>query len=171
MELSDFWIKEISCRLLYKNEKIAVAESVTSGFLQLMFSQMERASQFYCGGMTVYTLEQKMNLLHIDFEEALENNCVSPQITETMGKNVMSLFDSDWAIAVTGYASPVPESDFELFAYYSIHYKNEILMSDKIQILSEADPLNIQYFYTDCILDKFNEALKETEKTSADYVL
>ena len=39
----------IGRQMLHYDETIAVAESVTSGFLQFAFSQMKDASQFYRG--------------------------------------------------------------------------------------------------------------------------
>jgi len=164
MELIDAWLDEISNKLRQKNEKIAVAESVTSGFLQLILSQMEDASSFYCGGMTTYTLQEKVNLLKINHKQAIENNCVSKQVTENMGVNVMDLFKSDWAIAVTGYATPVAESDFKLFAYYSIHYQDKILASDKINAFAIVDPLDVQYSYTESILKKFSLILEKSRQ-------
>lgn len=41
--------------MMTTGETVAVAESVTSGMLQLAFSQMPNASMFYKGGMTAFT--------------------------------------------------------------------------------------------------------------------
>ncbi len=48
------------------DETISIAESVTSGCLQLAFSQMPNASLFYNGGITAYTLPEKVKLLKVN---------------------------------------------------------------------------------------------------------
>lgn len=78
--------------LLDVEETISVAESVTSGFLQFSFSQMKEASKFYKGGITAYTLDEKVHLLHVDEAEASSCDCVSPNIAETMALSVAKSF-------------------------------------------------------------------------------
>ncbi len=53
-------------------------------------------------------------------------NCVSEKVAHEMALEVCKLFISDWGLAVTGYASKVPESNNELFAYYAIVYAGMI---------------------------------------------
>lgn len=83
-------------------ETISVAESVTAGFLQFSFSQIKDASTFFKGGITAYTLEEKVRFLKVDRKEAEENDCVSQNIADTMALNVTDLFHTDWGIAITG---------------------------------------------------------------------
>lgn len=53
--------------LLYrKQETIAVAESVTSGLLQLTLAQAEKAAEFFQGGICVYNLGQKCRHLAVE---------------------------------------------------------------------------------------------------------
>lgn len=152
-------LQKVSRELQNRNEKIAVAESVTSGFLQFLFSQMENASTFFSGGITAYNLEQKANLLNVDRETAIQTNCVSPLVSETMSKKVLETFRSDWGIAVTGYATPVRESGFELYAYFSVHHQSRLLISEKIRPENVKLPSEIQQFYSETILKKFLELL------------
>ncbi|MEA1851349.1 MULTISPECIES: CinA family protein [unclassified Chryseobacterium] len=154
MELQNLF-KYIGNYLLEVDETIAVAESVTSGFLQFSFSQMKDASKFYKGGITAYTPDEKINLLQVDESEALACDCVSPNIAETMALNVSKIFKSDWSIAVTGYATPVPESKQKLFAYFAIVYKGEVLLSEKLDLHSRTKQVNAQLYYTEFILGCF----------------
>ncbi len=82
--------KRIGEYLLSGDETVSTAESVTAGFLQFSFSQMKDASQFFKGGMTAYTLEEKVNLLDVDALEARQYNSVSPHIAETMALQVVN---------------------------------------------------------------------------------
>lgn len=84
MEFHKNLLEYISQSLMTADETIAVAESVTSGCLQLALSQMPNASQVYKGGMTAYTLPMKVKLLNVDKEESEACDCVSEKIAETM---------------------------------------------------------------------------------------
>ena len=111
------------------DETISIAESVTSGCLQLAFSQMPNASLFYNGGLTAYTLPQKVKLLNVEREEAEECDCVSENIARTMALNVAKMFNSDWSIATTGYCTPIRNSSYKIFAYFAFSYKGEIILT------------------------------------------
>ncbi|WPO81537.1 CinA family protein [Chryseobacterium sp. JJR-5R] len=142
----------IGSRLQASGETVSVAESVTSGFLQFSFSQMKDASQFYKGGMTAYTQEGKVSLLHVDDGEASGCNCVSPGIAETMALNVAGLFKSDWSIGVTGYATPMDESDGKLYAYFAIARNGKILLSERLDLHTRTKSPNAQLYYSEFIL-------------------
>ena len=122
-------IEAIRSFLLSHKETIAVAESVTSGFIQAAFSTAEEASQFYQGGITAYNIGQKYRHLLIEPIYALACNCVSEKIAQDMDTQVCDLFHSNWGIGITGYAAPVPESDNKLYAYYAIAYQNKLVLS------------------------------------------
>lgn len=145
-------MQEIDAYFLNAKESIAVAESVTSGYLQLYFSQMENASGFYYGGITAYNLKQKIKWLKVNPAEGKRTNCVSQGIAETMTLQTHQLFQSDWAMAVTGYATPVPESGYALYAYYAISYKRSLLLSDRIDVMAGGDACVVQRDYSQHLL-------------------
>ncbi|WP_333852076.1 CinA family protein [Epilithonimonas sp.] len=152
MEFSKILLDKISYNLKEKNETISIAESVTSGFLQLAFSQMSEAIKFFKGGITAYTFDEKVKHLNIDFDEAKATNCVSRNISEMMALNVALLFDSDWSVATTGYATPVEESDNKIFAYYCIAYRGTIIRSDKIELHPLTKAFDAQKYFMEYIL-------------------
>lgn len=154
-------LEKISYYLMDRREKISIAESVTSGFVQLAFSQMQDASQFFVGGITAYSLEEKIKQLDIQPEEARAVNCVSRSITETMALNVAEKFGTEWSIATTGYAKATPESDYEIFAFYSISYRGEIILSDRIELHPLTKSLDAQNYFTECILSNLRCELKK----------
>ncbi|WP_228459278.1 CinA family protein [Chryseobacterium carnipullorum] len=129
MEFQKNLLEYISQSILRAGETISVAEGVTSGCLQLAFSQMPNASLFFKGGMTTYTLPQKVKLLNVDKAEAEECDCVSENIARTMALNVAKLFETDWSIATTGYFTPIRNSMYKIFAYFSFSYKGEIILT------------------------------------------
>lgn len=157
-------LKYIGIQMLQNGETISIAESVTSGFLQFSFSQMIDASKFFTGGMTVFNQEEKVNLLNIDTEEAEKTNCVSSAIADTMAINVSKLYRTDWSIAVTGYASPVEESNRKLFAYFSITYKGRVILSERLDLHSRTKPVNAQLYYAEFILGCFKLELDKLKQ-------
>jgi PncC family amidohydrolase len=160
MELfTDKKLHQLHSLMLHKKETIAVAESVTSGLLQLAFAQAEEAAKFYQGGITTYNLGQKSRHLHVEPIYAQEVNCVSEKVATEMAVNVCSLFNSDWGIGVTGYATPVPESGEKVFAFYAIAHKNKVLAKGKLNPKCDQ-PFRIQLKYVSTILDRFISILK-----------
>jgi nicotinamide mononucleotide (NMN) deamidase PncC len=124
MEFSKVALDRISYYLRERNETICIAESVISGFLQLAFSQMPCAEEFYNGRLT----------------------------TKTMAVNVAEVFDTDWSIATTGYSTPVSESKGEIFAYFAMVYKGNIVKSDRIDLHSLTRPLDAQQYFMEYVL-------------------
>src|ERR1700694_242986 len=139
-------INAIKDVLLMRKETLAVGESVTSGLLQSAFSQAEDAMKFFQGVLTPYTLGRKSRHLNIEPIHALSCNCVSDKVASGMALNSCLLFNSDWGLGITGFASPVPESGNEVFAWYAIAYRNELVLRKKLEA-AKGEPLEVQLFY------------------------
>lgn len=152
-------IDDIGNKLKEKKQSIAVAESVTSGLLQAAFSNAKEASFFFQGGITAYNIGQKSRHLLVEPLHAIEYNCVSEIVSQQMSKQVCNLFLSDYGIGITGYAARLPEKNInELFAYYSITFKNEILKSGKMNADTD-EGLDAQLFYCSNVLKILNDLL------------
>ncbi|WP_205513293.1 CinA family protein [Longitalea arenae] len=145
--------------LIERQQTIAVAESVTSGNLQVALSTAADAAKFYQGGITVYNLGQKSRHLNIEPIHAMSCNCVSEQVACEMALEVCKLFHSDWGMAITGYASKVPESNNELYAYYAITYAGSVMKSGKLEA-PDAKPPEVQLYYTWELLKNLEKILK-----------
>jgi nicotinamide-nucleotide amidase len=154
-------IKEI---LLKRNETLSIAESVTSGHLQAAVSLATLATEFYQGGLTAYNLAQKTKILNIEPEHADACNCVSEKVAAEMAIGVSKLFQSDWSIAITGYAAPVPELGVkELFAYWAIAYRGEVKKSIVIRG-EKGDALIVQLAYANSVLGGFLQLLQSLKQ-------
>lgn len=154
--LDKMLLRSIGQKLLERKQTIAVAESVTSGLLQFAFSNMEDASKFYHGGITAYNIGQKFKHLNVEAIHALAVNCVSQKIADEMSLNVAALFNSDWGIGITGYASPAPESDNTIFAYYSVSFRQAIQLSG-IVYAEPMEPVQAQVKYVNVVLERLAE--------------
>lgn len=151
-------IDAIKDRMLLRKDTLALAESVTSGLLQLAIGSADDASLFFQGGITVYNIGQKCRHLLVEPIHAMSCNCVSAKVAEEMALNVCTLFNSDWGIGITGYSSPVPESDNKLFCHYAIAFGHKIVFGERISAKNAA-PLDVQVFYTQHLLNAFADCV------------
>lgn len=100
---------------------LAVAESMSCGRVQALIGAISGASDFFCGGITAYTLEAKVRQLGVDRAAARRANCVSAAVAEQMARGVCALLRSDLGVATTGYAEPSPgEGVADPFAWWAI---------------------------------------------------
>jgi PncC family amidohydrolase len=161
MEFHKNLLEDISQSLMTADETVAVAESVTSGCLQLAFSQMPNASLVYKGGMTAYTLPMQLKLLNVDKEAAEKCDCVPENIVEKMALNIAKLYETDWSIATTGYCTPIRNSFYKIFAFFSFSYKGEIIYTNTLELHPKTQALNAQLYYTEFILGCFKTEINK----------
>lgn len=101
--------------------RLAVAESMTCGKLQARIGSAAGASDYFLGGITAYTLAQKVKHLGVDEPTARALNCVSQDVAEQMAIGACELFDADISLATTGYAEPFPERAIKHpFAWWAV---------------------------------------------------
>ena len=113
-ELKDLMLREPRLTL-------AVGESLTCGNVQAYIGRISGASEFFLGGITAYTLEQKVKLLGVNRGQAKSVNCVSAAIAEQMARGAANLFGADLALATTGYAEPCAEHEIAVpFAWWAL---------------------------------------------------
>lgn len=137
--------------LLKRNETLSVAESVSAGLLQAAIAQADEAIHFFQGGITTYNLGQKFKHLKVEPIHAEKVKCVSEQVTAQMAIHVNELFGSDWGLAVTGFATPVPESGNNVFAFYAIAHHQKIVAKGKL-VPGKDEPFVLQLKYVNAVL-------------------
>jgi len=93
---------------------LAVAESLTCGKVQARVGTISGASEFFFGGITAYSLEQKVRHLGVDRAGAERVNSVSAAVAEQMASGVCQLFGSELGLATTGYAEPFDAAQGEV---------------------------------------------------------
>ncbi len=87
---------------------LAVAESLTCGHVQARIGAISGASDFFLGGLTAYTLDEKVRHLGVNRAAARRVDCVSARVAREMALGACRLFGSDLGLATTGYAEPAP---------------------------------------------------------------
>jgi nicotinamide-nucleotide amidase len=85
---------------------LAVAESLTCGHLQAQIGAVPGASEYFLGGITAYTLDQKVRHLGVNRAHARMVDCVSQRVAVEMAQGTCELFGADLGLATTGYAQP-----------------------------------------------------------------
>lgn len=153
-------INDIRDLLISRGQTISAAESVTSGHLQAALSSAENALQFFQGGITAYNAGQKTRHLNVEPIHALTCDCVSEQTAAEMAKGSNQIFLSDYAIGITGYATPQPKDGIhELFAFVAIAQGRELLRATRLTC-HEKHPIDVQVDFTNQALRIFLETLK-----------
>jgi nicotinamide-nucleotide amidase len=143
---------------------LAVAESLTCGRVQAEIGSESGASSYFLGGVTAYTLEQKVDKLGVNRSHAESVKCVSAQVAAEMACGVCDLFESDIGIGTTGYAEPSPVDGIEFpLAYWAIASKIRGKMSVVRQGLLEKDGIGrvqMQIAVTALVVDELMSYLK-----------
>lgn len=97
----------IANQLTKLGKTLAIAESCTGGAVAEQFTIHPGASAYFKGGVVTYATESKINILGVSKDDINSYSVVSSQVAESMAKNVLRIFQSDYAIATTGNAGPV----------------------------------------------------------------
>lgn len=136
---------------IHHNETISIAESVTGGLLQGIFASMENAEKFFQGGITAYNIGQKVKHLQVEPIHAAKCNCVSEEVAIKMALGACAMFNSNWGIGITGYATPVDASGHKVFAFFAIVKNSNVALAKKIPA-SIDDPSKVKEVYIEAVL-------------------
>ncbi len=88
---------------------IAVAESLTGGWVCGAVASIPGSSRVLRGGVVAYTVEAKHILLGLD-DRVLEPGVVSEPVAGAMARAVAGILGADIGIATTGVAGPDPHA-------------------------------------------------------------
>lgn len=98
--------KEIN-ELLWKSEKtLSTAESCTAGRIATVLTAIPGSSNYFKGGLVCYAEETKENILGVDKQLLDEQGPVCEEVVKQMVIGVNKLFNSDYSVAISGYAGP-----------------------------------------------------------------
>ena len=89
-----------------KGLTVAVAESCTAGLVASKLTTLSGSSSFFKGGVVAYQNEIKTKILGVSQLVITEKTEVSAEVVDKMAKSVLEKFNSDFAVATSGYAGP-----------------------------------------------------------------
>ncbi len=103
----------IVCSYLLKESglKIAIAESLTGGYISNKLTDLSGASAYFVYGGVVYSNYAKMNILGVDKAVIEKDGAVSDKCAMEMAEKVRENVKVDIGLAVTGFAGPQTEYD------------------------------------------------------------
>jgi nicotinamide-nucleotide amidase len=93
-------------RLLEKGMTISVAESCTGGQIGHRLTNVAGSSEYFQGGVVVYSNRSKVDLLSVRDETLARFGAVSGPVAQEMAKGVKNRFGTDLGLSVTGVAGP-----------------------------------------------------------------
>ncbi len=105
----------IGQQLTTLRKTVATAESCTGGKIAELFTANSGASAYFKGSIVSYATQAKIDILKVPKTLIDKHSVVSKEVAESMAKNVLELFNTDFAIATTGNAGPTKgDSDVEV---------------------------------------------------------
>jgi competence/damage-inducible protein CinA-like protein len=137
---------KIGKRLVELNKTISVAESCTGGMVSERITANTGASGYFKGGIVSYATKAKIDVLGISKAIIKKYSVVSSPVAEAMAKAVQKIFDTDFAIAVTGNAGPTKgDSDADVGTVYiaiatpnKVYSKEYHLGNHRIKVINKA---------------------------------
>jgi nicotinamide-nucleotide amidase len=148
---------------------LAAAESLTCGRVQARVGEISGASNFFLGGITTYTLDEKVRHLGVNRAAARRVNSVSAREAEEMARGACRMFDSDLAVATTGYAEPAPaEGAADPFAWWAFTHRRQgrfiFARSGRIECPG-ATRIDVQMMVADAVLGELVAYLRELRRS------
>ncbi len=117
---------------------LAAAESLTAGHVQARIASVSGSSEYFLGGVTAYTLAQKVGLLGVNRAHAQKVDCVSQRVAVEMAAGACRLFGADLAVATTGYAERSPAKKVKVpQAWWAICHQRRgaaVLLSGLVEV-------------------------------------
>ncbi|MDO5648968.1 MAG: competence/damage-inducible protein A [Gallicola sp.] len=106
-----------------KNLKVMTAESITGGLTASKLIEVPGMSDHLKESLILYSDEAKTKYLKVKAETLEKHTAVSREVCEEMVKGILDNYDTDLAIATTGYAGPGEHAGL---SFVGVGYQGEI---------------------------------------------
>lgn len=112
-----------------KREKktIAVAESVSGGYLSYLLTKIPGSSEVFKFGAVVYSSEAKHKLFKVPLEMLKSTEGVSEEVAKTLAIRVRKFLDTDLGASVVGFAGPKARKKMKGIMFMSIADKYRVI--------------------------------------------
>lgn len=98
--------KEINQLMWNSGKTLSTAESCSAGRIATIITCSAGSSVYFKGGLVCYTDEVKEKFLGVGHEIIDEKTAVCEEVARQMVIGANKMFDSDYCIALTGFAGP-----------------------------------------------------------------
>ncbi|KAL8872519.1 MAG: hypothetical protein Q9174_001863 [Haloplaca sp. 1 TL-2023] len=101
-------LKEISTLLISRKETVSVAETAAGGIISASLLSVPGASKYYKGGLTLYTLESRIQFA--GWTEETKKNYKGPnkEVVSGLASHVRQRLGSTYCLSESGTAGPGP---------------------------------------------------------------
>ncbi|MCD6228058.1 MAG: CinA family protein [Candidatus Omnitrophica bacterium] len=99
-------LKILVNHLKKRKKTIAVAESMSGGYLSYLLTKISGSSKFFKLGVVAYSLQAKHKLFNIPYTILNPTQGVSEKIAKILSKKVKSMLDTDLGASIVGFAGP-----------------------------------------------------------------
>jgi nicotinamide-nucleotide amidase len=144
---------------------VAAAESLTGGHVQALLTSVSGSSEYFRGGITAYTIDEKVKCLGVNRAHARRSNSVSQQVAVEMALGACRLFDADLAVATTGYAEPARASGVKTpMAWWAICHRqgggSAVIISGCLEVPGEKR-VTVQHRVAEAVLVELVKYVRE----------
>ena len=112
-------VQEISKILNAQNKTLSVAESCTGGKISSAITSVSGSSNYFKGALIAYSSSIKINQLAVKIKDIQKHSSVSEKVAMQMAEGIKNQFQTDYAIATTGYAGPKGEKVGQVFIAFA----------------------------------------------------
>ncbi|KAL8918600.1 MAG: hypothetical protein Q9172_005354 [Xanthocarpia lactea] len=99
-------LNEVTTLLTSRKETVSVAETAAGGIISASLLSVPGASKFYRGGLTLYTLESRIQFAGWTEEHTKNYNGPNAEVVSELAKNVRERLGSTYCLAESGTAGP-----------------------------------------------------------------
>ncbi|KAI4123506.1 MAG: hypothetical protein LQ338_005230 [Usnochroma carphineum] len=99
-------LNEVAHLLFSRNETIAVAETAAGGIISASLLSVPGASKYYKGGLTLYTLESRIQFAGWTEDTKKNYNGPNKDIVSGLARNVRERLGSTYCLSESGTAGP-----------------------------------------------------------------
>lgn len=106
MDLDQKLLLQVIQRLRSAGQTLSLAESCTGGLLSSFVTAQAGISDIYYGGVVAYSYEAKKNIISVSAASLEKYGAVSINVAQEMAVGCLKVFNSSWAVSITGVAGP-----------------------------------------------------------------
>ena len=140
-----------------KGVSVAVAESCTAGLIASKLTTLSGSSSYFKGGIVAYNNEIKTKILGVSQSIIDEKTEVSAEVVRQMAKSVLEKFDTDFAIATSGYAGPTGGTNknpigtifIATASVVEVVVSRFVFLGNRQSIVNQASEIALDLLYTE----------------------
>lgn len=134
---------------------VSTAESCTGGRIAAAITAQSGASRYFEGGIVAYQNGVKERMLGVPAEMIAQYGVVSREVAERMVKGACRLFQTDYALASTGYAEAWEGHEVEIWVAWGS--ENDVHSMCLREDFGRVKNVEIA---TKCVMEEFEKYLR-----------